>query len=123
MKRDNWIVTNYSVRPAGKSDECFYCKKKLGEEHALDCVIRSRTVIVDFTIRMVTHEPENWDKEQIEFHYNEGSWCSDNFLDDLERRSKKMGCSCDITDAKFVREATEEDENNFGTVFVKEFES
>ena len=28
MTRKNWTVGEYSVRPAGKPDECFYCGAK-----------------------------------------------------------------------------------------------
>ncbi len=33
MRVDSWKVTNDAVAPAGKSDECFYCNEKLGDEH------------------------------------------------------------------------------------------
>lgn len=31
MTRKDWTVGEYSVRPAGKPDECFYCGAKIGE--------------------------------------------------------------------------------------------
>ena len=123
MNRQNWIVTEKSARPAGNPDECFYCGRKIGEEHEEDCVIRKRSVVVEFTVTMVRKEPEYWDEDDIEFHYNESSWCADNFVDDLVERNEKMGCCCFITEAKYIREATQEDENHFGMVFVNDFES
>lgn len=115
-RKAKWIVTADSERPVRRDGTCFYCCQPLGSEHESNCVIRQRTCVVDFTIRMVTAEPEYWDKNNIEFHYNESSWCADNLLDMIEKRGK---CLCDITRATFVREATAEDEKQFGCVFVE----
>lgn len=125
MKRENWIVTQKSERPARPDGTCFYCSRKIGESHKEDCVIRKRSVVIEFKIQVVTKEPEDWSPENIEFRYNEGTWCADNLLDVLlhRRESDPDRCLCDFTEAKFIREATEEDEKNFGTVFVKDFES
>jgi len=121
MKRKNWIVNNFSVRPAGKQDECFYCGEKVGSEHKQDCVIRSRTVVVDFTIRMVVDVPESWDKEDIEFKYNDGCWCADNLINLLDRENN--GCLCPHVVAECIREATQEDEEYWGLVKVEDLES
>lgn len=122
MKRENWIVGDHAIRPAGSPDRCFYCGSKKGFPHKNDCVIRCRTAVVEFTIRMVTEEPEDWTPSDIEFHYNDGSWCSDNLLDRLGERTNHH-CLCDIAKAKYIREATEEDEKDYGVVFVNELKS
>lgn len=122
MKRNNWIVTEKSVRPAGRPDECFYCNQKIGSEHKKDCVIRSKTVVVDFTIRTVMAVPEFWDEEFINFRLNERSWCVDNILPILEKKSEHS-CLCMHTESKFIREATEDDEEDWGITFVKDLES
>ena len=123
MKRTDWTVGEYSVRPAGKQGECFYCKTKVGGQHKEDCVIRSRTVNLDVTIHMVMDVPEDWDEGQINFHYNDGSWCASNLLSYLNHRDGNVGCLCDITDIKYVGEATEEDEERYGCCRVNELES
>lgn len=123
MKRTNWTVGEHGVRPAGKPDECFYCHAKVGEQHKEDCVIRSRTVNVDFTIHMVMDVPEFWDEAQINYHYNDGSWCASNLLNRLAIREHSDRCLCNIANAKYVGEATEEDEERYGCCRVNELES
>ncbi|MCD7996468.1 MAG: hypothetical protein LUH21_04460 [Clostridiales bacterium] len=123
MRRADWTVSKESVRPAGKQDRCFYCGELLGEQHSKECIIRSKTVVVDFTVRTVLSVPENWDEKQINFHYNDGTWCADNLLDELNNRSDKCRYLCDITKAKFIKEADEKDEEDYGITFVDELES
>ena len=123
MKRTDWTVGEYGVRPAGKPDECFYCGAKVGEQHKEDCVIRSRTVNVDFAIHMVMDVPEFWDEAQINYHYNDGSWCASNLLNRLAIREHSDRCLCNIANAKYVGEATEEDEERYGCCRVNELES
>ena len=123
MKRTDWTVGEHSIRPAGKPDECFYCHAKVGEQHKEDCVIRSRTVNVDFTIHVVMDVPEFWDEAQINYHYNDGSWCASNLLNRLAIREHSDRCLCNIANAKYVGEATEEDEERYGCCRVNELES
>lgn len=122
MKRNDWIVTEASARPTGKPDECFYCSQKIGEEHKKNCVIRKKTIVVDFTIRTVMDVPEDWDEEFINFRYNESSWCVDNILPIFEKKSEHS-CLCMNTEAKFVRDATEHDEEDWGITFVSDLVS
>ena len=124
MKRTNWTVGEYAIRPARKQDECFYCHAKVGEQHKEDCVIRCRTVNVDFTIHAVMRVPEHWSEDDINFKFNESSWCTSNFIGDLVYREEELGkCPCFITEAKYVGEATKEDEDIYGIYKVNEFES
>lgn len=124
MKRTNWTVGKYSVRPAGKDNECFYCHRKLGEQHKEDCPIRARTVNVDFTIHMVMEVPEYWTEDNINHYFHDSSWCASNILDELQRREEETGrCICLITDAKYVGEATKKDEERYGFCKVDELES
>ena len=123
MKRTDWTVGEYSIRPAGRSDECCYCHSKVGQQHKDGCVIRTRTVNLDVTMHIVMNVPENWDKSQIEWHYNAGTWCASNLLSYLDDRDTQIGCLCDITEIKYVGEATKEDEERFGCCRVDELES
>lgn len=95
----------------------------IGEQHKEECVIRSRTVVVDFIFRTVLSVPEFWDEEQIRFHYNDGSWCADNILSELADRSEKVGCNCSICEAKFIRDADENDEEEYSMTFIGKEES
>lgn len=123
MKRNDWTVDKYSIRHTGTPNECFYCNAKVGEQHKEDCVIRSRTVNIDFTIHMVMDVPECWDENDINFHFNDGSWCASNLLSRLAIRENSDRCLCNITDAKYIGEATEEDEERYGCCRVNELES
>lgn len=115
IKKHTFIVRPQDERPARPDGTCFYCREPIGELHKEDCVCRSKTCVVDFNIRMVVSVPELWDAEQINFHYNESSWCADSLLNLIEGRRKQVSaCLCNITSAEFVRDATEEDEDIFG---------
>jgi hypothetical protein len=73
---------------------------------------------------MVMDVPESWDEGSINFRFNESSWCASNLLDELQRREENTGmCLCMITDAKYIGEATEEDEERYGYCRVNELES
>lgn len=122
MTRKDWTVGEYSVRPAGKPDECFYCEAKVGEQHKPNCVIRKKTIVTRLTIDFVDSVPENWDKDVIDFHYNDSSWCASNILNRLEERDN-FRCLCDVASFEYLRDASEKDEEKWGVVKVNELES
>lgn len=114
MERENtWIVKQDDVRPARPDGTCFYCGVPVGGKHKYDCVIPQKSVIVDFTIRLPVLVPVFWDKEQIDFHYNESSWCADNLLSLIESWQEQTGCClCGVMEANYVRGANSaEDED------------
>lgn len=114
MKRPEWLVFAEGIRPAGQPDKCFYCGSAIGDQHGEKCVIRSRTVLVKAEIEMLITVPEFWEESTVEFSRNEGSWCADNLLSELEDQAERMGCLCNSVRFSFVREATETDEEFFG---------
>lgn len=127
MKRDNWPVGDYGVRPRGNQGECFYCRSERGTQHKKDCVIRQRSVIVRVTIEYPVLVPEDWSQKDIEFHRNESSLCSgDKFLQEMgslaayiDRHVEEEGgigvcCGCSLIETAYVREATAEDELECG---------
>lgn len=143
MKRKGpWVVTPDSaggIRPAGPPDRCFYCGVQVGEEHAAQCVIRLRTVVVAMEIEYVVSVPEDWDADTIYFHRNEGSWCSNNGMAELDRVMRHRAKAyppyepdedddawdiideldaCEHVRYHYVREATVEDELRDG-VYVE----
>jgi len=100
-----WIVKLEDERPAGKgSGYCFYCLSEVGKEHATDCVIRTRKVLIKMTIEFPYETVESWDKKQIEFQLNEGTWCASNIIAKLKEFDKKMGCLCQFAEFKYLRE-------------------
>jgi len=71
--------------------------------------MRDRTVVVKMEVEIVVRVPESWDVGLIEFQRNEGSWCSNNVIQELKRKD----CLCNNTLFTYVREATEEDEEGW----------
>jgi len=120
MKRDSWKVLSKRKRLVKGSKEnewhtevkypCIYCGAALGEEHNPGCVSREQTVVIDVTIRMIKVVPEHWTEDAVDFHYNKGSWCASNIVDDLRAMDTRVHCLCDFTTVKYIREATEHDE-------------
>lgn len=113
MRYDNWIVSKTDERPGRPDGTCFYCSVPIGGEHKPNCVIRRRSVVVRFSVEAVVDMPESWTPQMIEEHYNEGRWCGDNIISIIGSKRKNR-CLCSDTTAKFVREASEEDEAEWG---------
>lgn len=114
MNCENWKVKPDDVRPARQDGTCFYCRVPLGGEHNKGCVIRTKTIVQDFTIRLVRRVPEDWDEHMADFHANDSSWCASNIVQDIQSIDTDARCLCDRTTGKFVREATKEDEERYG---------
>ena len=113
-------ITDDGIRPAGKPDQCFYCRCPKGE-HADDCVCRQRTVVVKLTMDYVISVPAHWTRDDIEFHRNDSSFCYNNDLRDLGNWTDDEGnCSCQAAHVEFVREATEFDMLQLPTAGVPE---
>lgn len=97
------IVKKEDERPAGKgSGHCFYCPSKIGKPHAKDCVLYTKTVTIRMIIEYPIEVPNAWDKDRIEFHRNESSWCVNNAIDELQELDKENGCFCGVTKFELV---------------------
>lgn len=122
-KSTEWMVrADLGPRPAGPADECFYCHRTVGDQHAPDCAIRNRMVIIRATVEYPIRVPEDWNEGNILFHRNEGSWCSSNFIAEVERVDDEMeGCLCGHAEFSYVREAAPEDAEAFSIVDVDEW--
>lgn len=109
-----WIVTEVDIRTfPHHGTKCLYCPSLLGKEHAQDCVVRNRTVIVRAVIEYIVKVPEAWSAHDIEFHRNESSWCADNGINEIYALTVK-DCWCRNIRYSYLREATAEDEEAFG---------
>ena len=103
----NWPTVapdDHGIRPGGKPDRCFYCHQKVGQFHGRDCVIVGRRVRVKFTVTLDLWEPHAWDAEQIDFRYNESSWCANNLNGYIEEAAEDddAGCMCPHVVAEVV---------------------
>lgn len=99
-----FVVTEKAMRPASDKRRCFYCQQEIGAEHKDDCVLINRKVRIRMTVEYDIEVPAHWDANQIEFHRNEGSWCADNALKELEDAFGENGCMCGAAKFEFVGE-------------------
>lgn len=97
-----WEVIQDDLRPAGNGRDCFYCGVPLGGRHLDECVIPGRPVAVRMTVDVIRRVPVSWGKEDIEFQMNEGSWCANNIMDDMEKTAEKVGCLCHSSSFEFI---------------------
>ena len=104
---DRFIVTEDALRPARMDGSCFYCSSHLGTEHKHDCVLLKRRVRLQMTIEYDVFFPASWSIDEIEYHRNEGSWCADNAIAEIQNISDVYGCLCSNTRFK-VLEAGED---------------
>ena len=78
------VVLPQDERPARPDGKCFYCHEPIFSTHGPECVIPQKRVRLRVTLEYETYVPRHWDKHSIEFHRNDGSWCADNIVSDLE---------------------------------------
>ncbi len=104
------VTKRNGPRPAGRQDECFYCRHLIGGDHAPGCVCRQKTVMVNITVPVLVEVPEWFEGADI-VKYFTGTYCADNFLASIAHQAKtREGCLCGVAKVEFLREATEEDE-------------
>lgn len=98
METHQFIVTEAAMRPACDESKCFYCRTAVGSAHKNDCVLIKKKVKVRMTVEYEVYVPASWDSHDIEFHRNDGSWCSGNAIDELaEAFADQDGCMCNAT--------------------------
>lgn len=90
------IPLDEGIRPLTGPDMCCYCRQPVGKPHTLKCVILQRKVRVRYTFDIEIEVPHFWDKSNIEFHRNEGSWCANNALTDIKQQVTDDGCLCSV---------------------------
>lgn len=95
-------VTGEAMRPASKNLECFYCQSPIGSNHKQDCVLVKKKVTVRMTVEYEIEVPAYWDKDDVEFHRNEGSWCADNAIDELSKYGGEDGCICPVAEFEYL---------------------
>lgn len=100
--KTHYIVTKKATRPGGRKDQCFYCNQKIGDNHKDDCVLLQKTVKVRAIIEYDIKVPAHWKKHNVEFHRNDGTWCSANIIEELETLVENGNCLCQSTKYKFL---------------------
>lgn len=101
----SFIVTPKAMRPASSKRECFYCQQAVAGYHSVTCVLVEQRVKVRMIVEYEVTVPAHWDQYMIEFHRNEGSWCSDNAIDELREFSEgPHGCLCDIAQFEYIKD-------------------
>lgn len=89
------------IRLAGKPDECFYCRQKIGFPHLEYCVIVEKRVKINFIVTLEIDVPHSWNEKDIEFRFNGSSWCADNLIHMMDKASIG-GCLCGRVRAEYI---------------------
>jgi hypothetical protein len=102
-----FIVTDKARRPAIDRPICCYCQQPVGSPHKDDCVLIKKKVLIRMTVEYEVSVPASYDKGDVEFHRNEGSWCADNVFDELEALCEEHGCLCGVVNFTCLRDTGE----------------
>ncbi len=102
-----FTVTDKAMRPASQERRCFYCQNPIGEKHSSDCVLVGQKAKVRMIVEYEVVIPASWEKENVEFHRNEGTWCAGNALDELKKVDEEDGCLCQRTKYEFIEKIGE----------------
>ena len=107
--------SNWTKEPEKANTHCLYCKQPV-PNHAEDCIVPDRTVVVELKIRMVVRMPQSFDVDSINFAMNGSSACSQRYIDQLykEGHQEENLCSvCHRMEMEYMREATQEDHEQY----------
>lgn len=94
------IVTRKAMRPVSSQEQCFYCHQPIGQHHKDDCVLIQKKVKLQATIVYTYSVPAHWTKDDIEFHYNESTWCACNLIPVFQ----DMDCLCPVTTITYLQD-------------------
>jgi len=105
---NNFTVTERATRPGAlDKSRCFYCHVQFGGTHDKECPCLNKQVRVRMTIEYEVQVPACWDKHQVEFHRNEGSWCVNNAVEELDKLSED-GCLCNqVVNFEYLEDSSE----------------
>ena len=105
---DHWpIVAAEDVNKVmGPPGTCFYCQEPVGSPHGRECVTVTRTIRVRYSFELEVEVPHFWDKDEIEAHRNDSSWCASNAVDEM-RKYAGGRCLCEIFEAQYLDEVTD----------------
>lgn len=104
-------LNDSGIRPAGPPDECFYCQARVGQPHGEKCGVVTKLIRARYIIDVDLRVPYSWDKDRFEFHRNDGTWCANNAVNEIEAHiqaepindvSSVGTCLCHRFKAEFV---------------------
>lgn len=96
------LPDDQGIRPAGPSDACFYCGRRVGEEHQRTCVTVVKKVKIVASIELEIDVPHHWDESNVNFYQNDSSWCASNIIKVLQELDVKETCLCRRYSADFI---------------------
>ena len=100
-------VTVDDTSPTAPS-RCVHCLRVLGSVHTAECVRVQREVTIHVTMTLPVRIPASWTPEDIEFYFNESSWCLDNMKDLLQawwtQLDQRDECLCPHVTCTYLRE-------------------
>jgi hypothetical protein len=105
-------INDDGIRPAGPPNECLYCRRTVGQPHGPECVIVEKRVKVRYLFEIDISVPHHWSKSNVEFHRNQGTWCADNAIAELQAltsQEDKNGvsfgpCLCGVFTYEYVQD-------------------
>lgn len=100
--KQEFKVTGLATRRASKNLECFYCKQPIDGLHKPDCLLIRKRVKIRMVVEYEIEAPNCWGKYDIEFQRNEGSWCADNAIYELQKLSEDSGCICGHVEFEYI---------------------
>lgn len=53
-----------------------------------------RTITIELAVTMTREVPRSWSADEIDFHFNQGSYCLANLISDLHKESEAAGEIC-----------------------------
>lgn len=95
-------VTEKSMRPSSTERRCFFCLEPIGEYHLNECVLVRKKIKVRMTVEYIADCPASWDGDNVEFRYNESSWCANNAIDELKKAFDSGACMCNATQFEYL---------------------
>lgn len=97
-----YIVTKEATRPNGNKTACFYCRQPIGTEHHATCVLIKKKVQVQVTFLREMEVPAHWEKDDMEYHWNDSSWCVNNLFRDIGEHIGGESCMCPFTEIIYM---------------------
>ena len=68
MTNEKWFTVlenDDGITEDGPPDACYYCERKVGEEHARDCITIRKTVVVRYSFEIPVTVPHSDDQELV----------------------------------------------------------
>jgi hypothetical protein len=110
--------SNWTKEPEKADTHCLYCRQP-ATNHAPDCTVPLRTVVVEFKTQMVITMPQVLDQAAIDFSMNGSSACMSRYVQQLLAETEQEPSMCNIcsrSEMTYLREATEEDHVNLAYI-------